>query len=160
MDSLRFPRPTSITFIGRFLAIWAGVKLFLLLQFLIRFRMDDIFWVVNWALSGIILCVICGTYILRGDNWARVLYLCVLLPCSVVLPILAFASRVPSRYEDISSAPATVVAESIVYMALWALMVSRDANFFFIGRSTFFKKRKKPENNNPYEKDRAREFDY
>jgi len=155
MKHNRFPRPAPVTFTGNLLWIW-GVISFLLVDPKVRAEIPYYACIVASAL----LYAVCGIFVLRGADWARILVFVALLPAYVVDAAIGFYIHGPITEDDGMSVAALVLVNFIIFFVIGALLLSVDANYFFVGRSTFFRKRKGGGTRHSYRNARPGSFDY
>ena len=144
MQNRPYPRPDSVAFVSYILltyAVWIPVDCFLRKVV----GVDDPLF-KDYSVACPILYAICGCFMLRGSNWARILFFGACIP--ILLALLASEER------------PMVILRSIVPLLLALILLTRGANRFFIGRTTLFKPRPVEERPKDYVKPRGGRYDY
>lgn len=153
MKPNRFPRPGYVTFLCVLTLIRAGLALVIFCA--IEFRHIhslDFFAPLSGLLPAcVVIFGVSGAFMLKGANWARVLYFI------ASFPVFFFSAVFLAERDPLS------IASSIwgffLLVCYYLALTQPRANFFFTGRSTFFKKRK-DDYDRPGSKPYRRKYDY
>jgi len=128
MTNRRPLRPTSIKAIGCILQAYAAFGVWILTGILIgKAPGRDEPWVLICASALPVIAASCGWFMLRGANWARILFFTAFIP--IHLSLLA-ALGGPCRMLQI-----------FALLVAGLFLMARSANRFFTGRDTLFKTR-------------------
>ena len=161
-DRIRYQynRPSSVTVICVLLLIRGLFSLVLLALLLSvpEIRIGPFYLVCD--LVAIAISLTCAIFMRIGANWARILFFAALVPEQLVVRVLISLSGGHASGRDIASMPGYIVGQLVMIFIVGLLLCSEDANRYFAGRSTFFKKRKDRESTNPYRNPRRGSFDY
>lgn len=159
-------RPTSVTFVSTMLLIHAGFDFLSLLTLLfprdlparnLPVNINEVWLVV----VPIILYGICGSFMLRGANWARLLFFIAVPLLNIVTGIIIYSNVSTFSRIKMASLPLYVLIILVVFVIAAAMLLSREANRFFIGKDRMFKKQQQPRQSDSRQgKPSRKSFDY
>lgn len=131
----RFPRPGYVTFLGVLTLILSVLDV--ALWYILTFNVLPILPVAPWfrifLLIHAVLFALSGTFMLRGANWARLLYYFASLPAFIVAAVYG-ATLNPI-------AIGSYIFGFFVLLACYVGLSQPGANRYFAGRSRFLKGR-------------------
>src|SRR5689334_5034360 len=122
MKKQQFPRPVSVTIISVLLLVMASFGIWLLIDALRggEGSHSDPALIAYLAISPVIYAG-CGIFMLRGANWARVLFFVLVIPALFVLVLASIAGGV------------AMVPRLLFAVIISLSLLSRHANRFFPG---------------------------
>ena len=160
MSQRRRSRPFSVTITSSILLIYAALTLwvFIDVNFLKRTEGWDDPIMISYSLVSPFLCAASGAYMLRGANWARILFFTGCFPLfAAFIVFMMMTSHVEPR----------VLLRCVAVGLLSTRLLSRRANRFFTGRDTVFvrkpREQREPERQERRESQRVsrrRRYDY
>jgi hypothetical protein len=119
-------RPASVTIVCCILLIFAVLGIRMLIHLLLWEPEGRENPVMTFAIASPVLTGTMGIFMLRGANWARVLFFAAVIPIMVLL-----------GWAILGGGPvAWALLPLSVAVLLSALLLSKRANQFFIGRAT------------------------
>lgn len=165
MKSYSHQRPTSVTFVSTMILICAGFDFLSLLTLLfprdlparnLPVNINEVWLVV----VPIILYGICGSFMLRGANWARLLFFVAVPLLHIVTGILIYSNVSTFSSVKMASLPLYVLILLVTFVIASAMLLSRDANRFFIGKDRIFKKQQPRQSGSRHGRSGRNSFDY
>jgi hypothetical protein len=126
MQHRRHSQPTSPRVIGCALLAYAAYGVWILYKTVTTnpaWRDDQLAAICAVGLP--LLSAISGSFILRGANWARILFLAAFIPIYLIFTL--------------SQGGHYFLLYAVIPLILGPSLLSRDANRFFAGRDSFFK---------------------
>jgi len=108
----------------------------------------------------IIIFATCGFFMLRGANWARLLLFIAVPVLYIIIGILIYSNVSAFSRIKMASLPLFVVFHLATFAVVGAILVSRSANRFFIGRDKIIRKEQSRRSGSRNDKMGRRSFDY
>ena len=81
---------------------------------------------------------------LRGANWARLLFFIAVPLLNIVSGIITYSNVSTFSRVKMASLPLYVLILLVVFVIAAAMLLSREANRFFLGKDRIFKKQQQP----------------
>ena len=129
----RYSRPTSVTVICSLFLFFSVVGLAASYGIIADAENKSDHWAGACLLLLSILSIASGVFMLRGANWARILFLTVCLPLFCALTLVTAPERIIRLF----------------FLVLLALrLIARPSNRFFTGRDTVFRRATPQESSN------------
>jgi hypothetical protein len=147
MQNRRHPLPKPVKFAGFALLAYAAVAVWAMQGSLLKDAPGgDDSMVRDYLKIAPPLYAVCGIFILRGANWARILFFGACAPA--ILAALIAQGKLPA------------VVYMLLPLVLALFLISKNANRFFAGRDTLFNPKTREQQRREHNEHRRGRYDY